>query len=518
MAEAVANPAPAPAAEPTAPAGAPAAPDQHAMDVALVKGIAWTTAAKWSVQAVTWATTFVVARLLMPRDYGLFQMALVYLGLATLLSEMGVGLAVVTLRNMTDEQLAQLNGLAVALGTAAMLLSWSLSEPVGAFFSEPKLPPVIIVMSLSFTLLAFRVVPYSLLQRDLNFKLLAMIDAAQAIGNALMTLLMAALGFGYWSLVLGSLFSSGLATALTVWRRPYAFRVPRPRQIPEAMEFCRQMVIANVAWYAYSRADSLVAGKVLGASQLGFYAFALTLGSMAVDRVTALVSRVTPAFFAAAQDDPAAVRRYLLKITEGLAVLTFPVTIGMALVADVFVLTVLGEKWAGAIVPLRILSLYAAFRSLSPLPTQVLRAVGEAGYVMRVSVMMAVVMPIGFFVGAQWGIGGVAAAWAVVHPMLILLLVRRTCRAIQLSPLDYAKSIWPALSGAVPMALAVLATRTVVGGTPLAAQLAIEAVVGAATYLGIMLVMHRERMSAFVRLIKLARRGRPPAVAAAALE
>ena len=124
--------------------------------------------------------------------------------------------------------------------------------------------------------------------------------------------------------------------------------------------------------------DFAVVGRVLGKAALGAYSFAWTIASVPVDRVSSLVSRVTPAFFAAVQHDPPALRRYLLNLTDGLALVTLPACIGLSIVAPEFVVVVLGNAWTPAIMPLRLLSLYAAFRSvITPAPT-ILVATGQA--------------------------------------------------------------------------------------------------------------------------------------------
>src|SRR5207249_9080683 len=111
--------------------------------------------------------------------------------------------------------------------------------------------------------------------------------------------------------------------------------------------------IARLCWYASANADFLMAGRILGKAALGLYNVGWTLASVPVDKVATLVGQVTPAFFSAVQTDRAAIRRYLLGITEGIALITFPISLGLALVARDFVLVVLGSKWQASIAPLQ---------------------------------------------------------------------------------------------------------------------------------------------------------------------
>ena len=153
-------------------------------DRSLVQGVAWSGAAKWSTQALSWVATIIVARLLTPDDYGLVSMAAVYLGLITLISEFGLGSAVVVLRQLSNEQIAQLNGLSVILGCLGYALSCAGAVPLGHFFLSRKLPLVLVVMSFSFVIMSFQSVPAALLQKDLRFKTLSLIDATKGIAQA----------------------------------------------------------------------------------------------------------------------------------------------------------------------------------------------------------------------------------------------------------------------------------------------------------------------------------------------
>ena len=111
---------------------APSAPDERALDRSLLHGIAWTSGAKWASQICTWASTLIVARLLTPEDYGLVGMASIYLGLITLLSEFGLGSAVITLRELSEEQVAQINATSPLRTTTLVITGNVLNGPQGA--------------------------------------------------------------------------------------------------------------------------------------------------------------------------------------------------------------------------------------------------------------------------------------------------------------------------------------------------------------------------------------------------
>jgi PST family polysaccharide transporter len=503
------GPAEGPAASPViglvGPAAAPPA-TQSSSDRSLIHGIAWTGGAKWISQIVTWASTILVARILSPDDYGLVGMAAVFMGLVTLLSEFGLGSALVTLRSLDDRQVSQLNTLSVLVGVGAFVLTCMAAIPISRFFGAPRLTWVLVVLATGFIVAGFRTVPDAALQKELEFRTLALVEAAQAVFIALTTVMLAVAGLRYWTLVLGTLLGGLFATVAAVVLRPRRFVWPEWASLRDAISFSRQILVSRIAWYVYSSSDFLVVGRVLGQTALGYYSFAWSLASIPVAKLSSLVVRVTPAHFAAVQDDHVKLRRYLLGLTEALSLLSFPATVGLALVAEEFVLLMLGEKWRAAIPALQLLAAYASLRSITPLLPQILTATRETRFVMRNSAMAAVVLPVAFIIGTRWGIAGVAIAWLLVHPFVVLPLFARVFKRLQLPVTAYLRSLFPAVSGCVVMVVCVAAVQWLAPpGTSVLLLFSGKVLAGATGYLATLMTFHRDRVAAFRAVLAAAR-------------
>ena len=481
--------------------------DSRALDRSLLHGLAWTSAAKWAGQLLAWASTLIVARLLSPADYGLVGMATVFLGLITLLSEFGLGMTVITLRRLTDHEVAQLNGLSVLVGICGFAVACVGARSLGRFFNAPQLPPVVIVMSAAFVITAFKTVPFALLQRELRFRPLAIIEFGRALLLAASMIAFAVFGFRYWTLVIGGLLSSTLSTAGILALRRHRVAWPRLSSLRHAMTFSIHILVGGLCWYVYSNADFLIAGRILGTTALGFYEVGWMLANVPVEKITAMVTQVTPSVLSAVQADYVALRRYLLRITEGLALITFPVTLGLALVAPDFVPLALGEKWQTAVVPLQLLALSATLRAVSPVLPQVLNAVGQTRVVMGYGVLWALVLPVSFYLFAgRWGIVGLALAWVVIHPLLFYPAFKRVLETIQLPSRAYVQALWPAFSGSVLMAASVLAVQWAAGSDwSRVARFSAQVGAGAVAYVLTIVLLHRPRLVAFYAALRGAR-------------
>jgi O-antigen/teichoic acid export membrane protein len=477
--------------------------DTVVMDKHLLGGIAWTAAAKWSSQILTWLCLLIVARLLIPSDFGIVGVAGVYLGLLGVFSEFGFGSAVITLRDLSVDEIAQINTFSAISGTIGFLVSCALATPIGWFFRAPALPAVIVVMSMNFLIAGFKTVPSSLLQREFKFKRLSVIDTVASVTQSLCVLLLAWGGAAYWSLASGSVIATLVSTTLNVASRPSGFARPRLKSIAHALNFSWQVLVARLSFSLYSDADFLVAGRVLGTTALGAYTFGWNLATLPVEKVTALVGQVTPAFFSANQADLGGLRRYLLTLTEGIALVTFPVTIGLGLLAPEFVALVLGERWSGAVAPLEVLAYYGAIRSVSALLGPLLTALRDTRFLMWINIMAVVLMPTAFYFGSRWGPGGIAWGWIVAYPLVALPLYVRTFRMIGMSVRKYFVALRPALDASLAMILSVVVLKwAVTPAWPLYVHFAIEVTGGAAVYLIVLSVLHGERLRSFLRLYR----------------
>lgn len=483
------------------------------LDRSFVSGLAWTGAIRWLGQLASWAITILVARLLTPADYGLVGMATVYLGFTQLLCEGGLNAALLRRRDADPVAQAQLGGFAALVGVACALVSLGLAPLFGRAFHEPAVAAIIAVGSLGFIPRGAQVLPRGLLARRLDFRRLALIDGVEALSLSIATLALALGGAGVWSLVYGNLIGGVVGASASFAWCPHRITWPVDlRRIASDVVFGGKVLSGQLAWYFYNNSDFAVVGRMLGPQALGAYTIGWTLANAPVDRVSGLVNRVTPAYFAALSRDPPELRRYLCSLSQGLATLTFPACLGLALVADDLVATLLGPRWESAVLPLRFLAVAATLRAALVLVSPILVFTGRVERNVRFNITCALVLPAAFVIASRWGIAGVAGAWIVVYPLLAMqLLLRDALRAVELSLFGYLRSfVAPSLATGV-MILAVLGARTAgILPPPGWERLMMESAVGALVYLIAILVFAGDQIRATVALF----RGGTPAAAA----
>jgi teichuronic acid exporter len=484
----------------------PLAPSPAKPSGSLAGNLAWRAVTDWGAQVVSWASLLVIVRVLAPSDFGLVAMAGAFYSYLRLAGEFGIPATVMTLQDLTEDEIAQLHSVAVLLGVTASLIACACARPVAAFFKTPRLAPVVAVSCLALIPLALRSVPEGVMSKELRFKPLSWFNAIRDIAAAITTVGLALLGYGYWALVLGNLFSTTLRCALILFASRQRFAWPSFAVVKRPLLFSWHVLVSVFAWSTYNTLDNVTVGRVLGPSPLGFYGMAWTVANMPLEKVVSLVTTIIPSYLAKVKKEPAALRRYLLTLTEALALMTFPATIGVALVARELVPFALGRKWESMIFPLEVLCLYTAFRSIEALLPKLLTAVGNARFVMWVELSALVAMPISFYVGSHWGIRGVALGW-LVYPLATAPLYWKTLKTIEMRPWEYFRAVRPGLDGAVAMALAVgLLKWKLPMSQPLLLRLILEVATGAIVYVGAVLLLHRERAMSFLQIARSMRR------------
>lgn len=486
--------------ESTAPPGSePASAGSAAHNQAIATGVMWQGALRWTSQVLAWTATIVIARRLSPGDYGIAGTAGILVGLLSLVTDGGLARALV-MRRVRDERLVgELHGAAIATGAALALLMLVAAFPIATFYSEPRVAPVIMALSVVLLLSGVNAIPLAVMQQQLQYRLLAAIDFGKAIAQASTVLLCALLGFRYWSLAIGLIV--GHVVAVT-WTRRYArVRPLRPdfASIGPTLGYARHLVVSSLAWYLYSNADFAVVGRVAGLSALGYYQFAWNVAQLPGEKLANVLQAVVLPFFGSIGDDRAALKHYFLILSELLVSVMLPILFGFALVSPLAVPLIFGAKWAASVPIMQVLVVCAALGSVSMLSHHVLGATGQAKVTARLNVAALVTLPLGFFAAAKLsGPLAVAWVWLIAQPLLVGVPLVALKRSIGLSIRDYFGNLRGPLICSLLMTAAVLALRIVIHEVAPIVQLIVLSGAGALVYVASFVLFFRSRIDAIV--------------------
>ena len=411
-----------------------------------LSGFRWTVSVRLLSQLVTWVITLAVIRLLAPADYGLLAMATVFVAFLTMFSELGLGAAIVQKAEVDEKLLKRAFGLIliVHFSLAALL---ALAAPlIAAFYTEPRVIPILRVLSLQFLLAAFAVIPDAQLQRRMEFRNRSILDFSGAVVASVTTLLMAMAGSGVWALVAGSLVSQAFKTiginCLSPFLRWPDFSLQGLRSL---LQFGGNFTAVQVFWMFLSQVDVLICAKWLGNEVLGFYSVAMQLASLPSQRMSGLVNQVAFPTFARMQAELRRVGESVLSGARILSFFSFPVLWGMSSVAPEIVVVILGEKWALATVPLQVLTLIMPLRIVGNFVATAVQGIGRSDIVLRSVMWSSFVTPILLIVGVHnWGLLGLSLAWLVASPFSFVQSMVRSSPVLGLGLRQLAGAMVPA--------------------------------------------------------------------------
>lgn len=473
-------------------------------------GLAWTAGAKLGTQVITWGSTIAVAHMLTRADYGTGEMAGMLYGVSNVAAEFGVGGAVVFIPELSDEALAQLHTFSALLCLGVFLIAVAVSPLMAAFYHS-DLTLFFMATNVNLLLTGFQTVPMGMLGRDMDYRRLSIAEVALVLVQALVTLIAASLGWGYWSLMAG-MTTGKLAAAILVcsWKH-VGFAWPRWDVIKVPVRLGRQAAIGRIAWSVYTISDGIVVGRFLGSSALGVYRMAMNLASAPAEKVSTLLMRTATPLFAKVQGNMEEVRRYYLIILEVMSLLIMPLMSGLSMVADSAVKLIFGPEWAPVAGPLRWLAMFMIIRTASTLTEQVLNSQRLARFTMRMSLLNFFLMPAAFATaGIYFGSTGVAAAWAVFSPITVAPLIFKLSRVTGLKLRRVAGVLLPATMGTLAMCAALHVLRQWPQTAPTAPlwrstpslHLLFEIVVGAVVYGGLIMALFGARIVRYVRYFR----------------
>jgi O-antigen/teichoic acid export membrane protein len=459
-----------------------------------LSGFRWNASTRLVSQMITWAITLIVIRILTPEDYGLLAMATVFVVFLAAFSEFGLGAAVIQKADV-DEQLLQRVFGATLIIHFLMAAVLALAAPlIATFYAEPRVIPVIRVLSLQFILAAFAVIPNAQLQRRMEFRNRSLLDLSGAVIGSVITLTMALAGEGVWALVAGTLVVQIWKTIGLNWLAPFlhwpAFSVQGLRSV---LRFGGQVTASQVLWVFFSQVDVVICGKWLGKETLGFYSVAMHIASLPTQRVLGIINQVAFPTFSRMQNDVRKVGENVLLGIRILSFFAFPLMWGISSIAQEIVEVILGPKWASSAIPLQVLGLIMPLRMMNNFVPAAIQGMGRSDILLRNAIWASVILPLTFLIGVNWGLLGISLTWLVASPLLFLQSMLRILPVLGLRMSQLIKAMVPAAGAGFIMYVAVTTIRYIfMAGQEGALRLCVLIVVGGLTYCAMSFALNRK--------------------------
>lgn len=385
-----------------------------------IGGVKWSGLSQLMRIGTQTITSIILARLLLPEDFGFLGMALVFVGLVAIFNDMGIGSAIVQKQDLNQKNLSSIFWFDLLIGVLAMLIIILAAPWIASFYGQNSLTSIISVMSISFLFTSLSMVQNSLLLKELKFKKLALLELTSTISASLLGISLAYLGYGVWSLVWQNI-SMTLIYASMAWITEHW--IPEIyfswKDIKPIIGFSSNLSGFNLLNYFARNADYLLIGKFLGATALGYYTLAYTMMLFPLSNISSVLSKVMFPALSQIQHDNSKFKLFYLKSTKYIAFVSFPMMLGLFAIVDEFVLIVYGTKWVPVIFLIKVLSIIGLMQSIGTTVGSIYLAKGRTNWMFRWGIFSSIIVVSAIFIGLQWGINGVAVCYALATLLLI---------------------------------------------------------------------------------------------------
>ncbi|WP_343503387.1 lipopolysaccharide biosynthesis protein [Alloyangia pacifica] len=451
------------------------------------KNLFWAYLSFISTKLLNFVAVIIIARYVDPVEFGLMAICLAIMGYFEIISKFGLGAALISVKDRQEETANAVFYCAIFTSTLMALLLWWGSGAISGLFESPELEPLLGTVCLVLVIRALGSVHYSLLFRELNLRKKLVPDVAQGLAKGLISIALAILGYGVWSLVIGYVAGALVSTLLLFWIRPW-----KPSALPDwptvryVMSFGSYLIGAETINATPRLLDNLLVGKFLGPAALGIYAIAYRIPELAIKSFTSVAGTVLHPVMSKMQTHPEDLAKYYYQALRYCALLMFGIGAAIAVLAEPTVHVLYNEKWYGMVAPMQFIAAALAVSTLNMVPGELLKAVSRTDLMFRAALFNLPIFILLLAGAIPFGITAVAAAQLAMAFIRFIPIYLATKRVMNVTIAKIFAALRPALICAASASLAAFLALQMHTGSELLRLMA-----GAAAFAAVYLVALR---------------------------
>jgi O-antigen/teichoic acid export membrane protein len=449
------------------------------------------SATKWSAldvflrQGAQFAVSIVLARILVPEDFGVVAMLALFVGVAGIFIDSGFSSALIQRQTITHTDESTVFFFNLGMGAVVALLLCLAAPWIAAFFKQPILIYLSYAMALNLFLSALASIHITLLTKEMNFKTIAKVGGIASLVSGILAIVLASQGFGVWSLVGQALMSSAITVLLLwvwhPWRPTWTFSFV---SLSSFFRFGGYLLWTGLLSVINTNLYALLVGKLHSVQEVGFYSQAQRLQQFPVSIMSNVVGRVVFPAFAAVAEDKVSLARMLRKSLISAMFINVPLMLGLIVLAEPLVLVLFGEKWLPSVPVMQVLAIVGMMWPFHLNNVNVLIAQGHTSLNARIELIKLTVAITLLILTSPFGI--LAIAYGQVLASLLAFFVNTHYSKVMLDYGGFAqiRDIAPYVLSSLPMVLVVwLITRLMYNSVQL--ELVVAVLAGGLTYLAI---------------------------------
>lgn len=381
-----------------------------------ISSMMWTALWRFGLMGITFISNMVLAHLLTPKDFGLIGILHIFISVSEVFVIGGFGVALIQKKEVTHIDYTTAFYWNVFVSVVTYMILFFSAPYIAQFYDMPLLTDILRVQSLTLIISAFAIVQSTQLQKNLNFKVYAIRGIVSAIVGAVVSVVMAFMGYGVWSLV-GMTLAMNVANVLLLWRisdwRPtweFSFE-----SFKTLFSFGGLMMLSSLVTTIYNDIQGLLIGKFFSPQDMGYYSQARKLEQVPTNSLSGIVNQVSFPVFSTINDNKTKLKNHVSKNVKSVSYLSIPLCALLIIVAKPLILLLYGPQWEESVLYFQLLCLSGMIYIINCINLSVIKALGKGRVFFFMQIFKRIIGICLIFGGISFGVKGVVIAVVITY-------------------------------------------------------------------------------------------------------
>lgn len=415
-----------------------------------LKGVFWTSIEKFGNQLIGFAISIVLARLLMPQEFGLIAMLSVFIALGQSLIDSGLTESLIRTKDPDDTDYSTIFYFNLVGSVVIYIIIYFAAPYIALFYEQDLLTSIVRLYSVVFIINAFAAIQNTRLVKLMDFKTLMIVSTPSLIISGFVGITLAVNGFGVWSLVWSGIAQAIASTVqLWYWAKWKPLWVFSYEKFKQHFNFGFKLTLSGILNTVFVNAYPIIIGKFFAPAQVGFYSKADGLRMLPVGIVSGIVSKTTYPLFSEIQNDDVRLKNVYKRIMQMVVFLVAPTLIFTAVLAEPIFRFLYTEKWLPAVPYFQILCISGILHPIHAYNLQILNVKGRSDLFLKLEIIKKIIIVIVILVSFQFGIYGLLYGGVFTSLATFLINTHYTGKFINYTAWHQTKDLLPTILLAV---------------------------------------------------------------------
>lgn len=465
-------------------------------------GMIWTYSQQFGTQTLTFGVSVVLARILLPEEFGLIGMLAIFIGIGNTLFEGGMTSSLIRTNELNEEDYSTV--FFFNLGSSIIIygILFLCAPFIANFYNQPTLNPLIRVYGLTFIISAFGTVQNTILTRELKFKKQALITFPALLIGGIVAIAMAYKNFGVWSLV-GLAITNAFFTSLFLWlsskwRPIFVFN---KKKFHQHFHYGYKLTVSGILDIVFTNIYQIIIGRFYTAALVGYYARANSLMMLPVSNVSGALNRVIFPIFSKVQNDISLLKNTYKKVMQLVLFVVTPIMVIMVVLAKPIIILLFTEKWLPMVTILQIICASGVLYPIHLYNLIVLQVKGRSDLFLKLEIIKKVIIAIVLVITLYFGFYALLWGQLICSILALFINTHYAGKMLNYSGFSQIRDIFPIFIFSICMGCIMYLINTILINQSNFLQLLICGALGGFTYLGLAFLFKFESINDIKNLI-----------------